>query len=158
MVKIKKRGQNQYISWILIFGMVIGLSFLLYNWTIQQTEQRAEEIEERTDPLACEQIGISVDGSCQDFKSVKLNITNTNNNEVQGFILRSVGLYPEDEDYIQTSTIFEKISPGYTEKITVLKQGTLSQITIIPIANKNNKNVYCEEQAVIKQQGDLKQC
>ena len=158
MVKIKKRGQNQYISWILIFGMVIALSFLLYNWTIQQTELRTEEIEERTDPLACENIRISVEGSCQDFRSVKLNISNTDNNEVYGFILRKVGLYPEDDDYIQTSTVLEKISPGYTEKFTVLKQGTLSQITVVPIVRRNNKNVYCEEQSVTREQGDLKQC
>lgn len=158
MIKIKKRGQSQYISWILIFGMVIGLSFLLYNWTIEQTEIRTEEIQERTDPLACENIGISINGICQDFRSIKLNITNTNNNEVQGFILRNVGLYPEDDDYIQTSTVLEKISSGYTEKFTVLKQGTLSQVTIIPIARKNNKNVYCEELAVTKNQGDLGQC
>ncbi len=138
--------------------MVIALSFLLYNWTIDQTQLRTEEIEERTDPIACENIGISVEGSCQDFRSVKLNITNTDNNEIYGFILRKVGLYPEDDDYIQTTTVFEKISSGYTEKFTVLKQGTLSQITIVPIVRRNNKNVYCEDQSVTKEQGDLKQC
>jgi hypothetical protein len=158
VIKILKRGQNQYISWILIFGMVVALSFLLYNWSIQQAQDRTAEIEKRTDPLVCEQIGISIDGVCQDFRSIRLNISNTNNYEVVGFVMRSVGLYPEDDDYIQTKTHMESISPSHIEQFTVLKQGTLSQIKIIPLANKNNKNIYCEDQSIVKEQEDLKQC
>ncbi len=138
--------------------MVIALSFVLYNWSVQQAEQRTQEIEERADPLVCDQIGISVDSSCQDFKSVKLNISNTDNYEVAGIELRMLGLYPEDDDYLQTKRVVENIIPGHTEKFTILKQGTLSQVAVVPLAKRNNKLIYCEEQAVVREKGELKQC
>ena len=154
----QKRAQNQYLSWILIFGMVVALSFLLYNWSIEQATERTEELETRTDPLVCSELGISIDGSCQDFKSIKLNITNSNNVEVIGFILRTVGLYPEDDDYLQSKVIYDKIKSDNTKKFTILKKGSVSQITVVPIAKRNKKNIYCEEKAVIKEEGDLQQC
>ena len=155
---MKKRGQNQYMSWILIFGMVIALSFVLYNWSISQARERTEEIETRTDPLVCEQLGISVESACQDFKSIKINITNTKNVEIDSLLIRTAGLYQEEDDYLETNIISEKIRPGETKKLVILKKQTISKITIVPIAKRKNKDVYCEEQAIEKEQGELTQC
>jgi len=155
---MKKRGQNQYMSWILIFGMVIALSFVLYNWSINQARERTEEIETRTDPLVCEQLGISVESTCQDFKSIKVNITNTKNVEIDSLLIRTAGLYQEEENYLETNIISEKIRPGETKRIVILKKQTISKITIVPIAKRKNKDVYCEEQAIEKEQGELTQC
>ena len=152
----QKRAQNQYISWILIFSMVIGLSYVLYNWSIDQATQRVEEIEDRTDPIVCNEVGLSIDGVCQDFRSLKLNLTNSNNVEITGFVVRTVGLYSDEDNYLESNTITNNIKSGSSKKLTILTKGTVSQLTIVPIAKRNNKNIICEERSVAK--NDLKQC
>jgi len=158
MYKISKKAASEYISWVIVLGMVIALSYLLYTWSIQQAQKTGEELEKRTDPLTCAEVGITVNGACQTFRTLELNITNTNNLEVKGFLLRTVGLYPEDFDYVDSETVYHEILPGDTEKISILNMATLSQIQLIPIVKKNNKEIQCEEQAVKKEKKDLKQC
>jgi len=154
----KKKGQNQYISWILIFGMVVGLSFLLYNWSIDQAKEQSEDLKSRTDPLICSQVGLNIIGSCQTFRSVELNVSNVNNYEIVGVLISTVGLYPEDDDYLDTKYVEYKIKPGKNEQLSILKKGTLSQIKVIPVALKGIKQIYCEDQSVTKGIGELKQC
>ena len=153
---IGKRGQSQYISWILLFGMAVGISFVLYNWSIEQAQTRSDEIKSRTDPLVCFQVGISINGFCQDSRKLQFNLSNTNSFDVTSFQLRTVGLYADEEDYLYSSVIETRINSGDTEKIVMLKKGTLSQFTIIPIVKRDNKNIYCEEQGISKE--DIKQC
>jgi hypothetical protein len=138
--------------------MILVMSVFLYNWSLQQAKKTGEELEARTDPLVCSEIGISVEGICQDYNHLEINITNTNNLEISGFQLRTVGLYPEDEDYIYSDTLVYNIEPGETEKIIIIKKGTLSQAQIIPYATKNKKNIFCEDQSITKEKNELKQC
>lgn len=151
-----KRGQSQYISWILLFGMVVGISFVLYNWSIEQAQTRSDEIKSRTDPLVCSQVGISIDGYCQDSRKLMFNLTNTNNFDMTSFQLRTVGLYPDEEDYLYSSVIETTLGSGDTEKISILKKGTLSQFTIVPIVRRDGKDIFCEEQGISKE--EIKQC
>ncbi len=151
-----RNAQSQYISWLLIFSMVIGLSYILYNWSIDQASARAEEIEKRSNPVICNEAGISVDGVCQDYKSININITNTNNLDLKGFRIKSLGLYPDEEDYAVSEDIDYEIDPGVSEKISILKKRTVSQITIIPIAQKGKKDILCEDKSIVL--GDIKQC
>lgn len=146
------------MSWILIFGMVIAMSFLLYNWSIEQATARTDELSKRTDPLTCQEIGINVDSTCQTSTTIIMNISNVENHDVAGFIFRSVGIYPEFEGYLESEIVYGELFPGQTEKFILLKKGTLSQIELVPIVAKNNKFVYCEEQTVIKDVGELKIC
>lgn len=144
------------MSWILLFGMVVALSFVLYNWSIEQATTRSEEIKSRTDPLVCSQVGITIKGYCQDSKSLQVNVSNTNNYDVSSIQLRTVGLYPEEDDYLATKIIEFDVLSGDTEKLVTLKKGTLSQFTLVPIATREGKNVICEEQSITKE--DIKQC
>lgn len=153
-----KRAQSQYLSWIMILAMIVAISFLLYNWSLEQARKTGEDLEARTDPLVCSEIGLSVTGICQDFRSLEINVTNTDNLEIEGFLIRTMGLYPEDPDYLESVSIEKRVQPGVSEKIIVLKKGTLSQVTIIPYAKKKNKEIYCEDQAVTKEIEELKQC
>jgi len=146
------------MSWILIFGMVVALSFLLYNWSIEQATSRTEELSKRTDPLTCQEIGISVDGACQTSTTIIMNISNVETYDVEGFIFRSIGIYPDLVDYLDSTIIYIELFPGETEHLILLKKGSLSQIELVPIVTKNNKNIYCEEQTVVKEVGELKIC
>ena len=154
----KRKAQSQYLSWIIIIGMVITISFFLYNWSLQQARQTGESLEARTDPLVCSEIGISIDGICQDQKSIQMNITNTNNLEVSSILVRMTGLYPEDSDYLVSEVVPVNLLPGDSSHLVVLKKNTLSQVNIIPIAKKNRKDIHCEDKALTKEKSELKQC
>jgi hypothetical protein len=155
---VNKKSESQYISWILLLGMTIVLSYFLYNWSLKQAEQTTQQLEKTSDPLVCEELGFSLNGICQDSRVLKLNITNTNNIEITGFIIKATGLYPEDDNYLYSKTIRYKLSPGDSEIIKVMKKMTVSQIEITPYATKNKKDIYCEAQSVKKEKRDLIQC
>ncbi len=154
----QKKGESQYLSWILIFGMIVAISYLLYNWSIDQARKTTEQLEKSTDPLVCSEISISVEGICQTSNTLEINLTNINIMEIEGLVIKTVGLYPEDEDYLDTITVANKLSPGESEEISVLKQGTLSNVELTPYVKKGNKNVYCEDKSVKKEKNELKQC
>ncbi len=122
-----KKGQSQYLSWIIIIAMIVSISFFLYNWSLDQARRTSEELTSQTDPLVCAEVGLSVDGICQSFRSLKINVTNVNTYEIEGFLFRTVGLYPEDDIYLDSEIVYAKISPSDTEKLIVLKKSTLNQ-------------------------------
>ena len=153
-----KRGASQYISWILIFGLVVAISFVLYKWSIDLAQKTGEDLQTRTDPLVCGEVGMVIEGICQDYRSLQMNITNANNLQIDGFLIRTVGLYPEDDDYLDSLTVWQDLRPRDTQTIIALKRGTLSQVEIIPIAVKNKKNIYCESQSVKKEKRELLEC
>jgi hypothetical protein len=138
--------------------MTIAISYLLYNWSLQQARNVSQEIEKTADPMVCDELGFSVESICQNMKTLNFNVTNTNNMDITGFIIKSVGLYPEDNDYLSTSTVDFKVAPGDTERIKVLKKMTLSQVEITPFATRNGKEIYCETQSIKKEKKDLIQC
>jgi hypothetical protein len=77
---------------------------------------------------------------------------------IEGFLIRTVGLYPDDVNYIETLVNFVEIGPGDYKQIETLKKRTLSQVKIIPFTKKNKKNIYCEDQSITKEQDNLMQC
>jgi hypothetical protein len=157
-LKNNKKSESQYISWILLLGMTIVISYFLYNWSIGQAQRTTETIEKTADPLVCAELGFSIEGICQDSRALLFNVTNTNNVEITGFLVKTTGLYPEDSNYLYSKKVEFKVSPGDTERVKMMKKMTLSQVEITPYATKNRKDIYCEEVSVIKEKRDLKQC
>lgn len=153
-----RKAQQQYLSWIIIVAIVVAISFALYRWSIEQARQAGEDIETQTDPIVCSEVGISVKDICQDFRSIRINLTNVNTLDIIGFQIRAVGLYPDEENYLDTRTILVSIIPDDTAKLTILKKTTASQIELIPIAKRNEKNIYCEEQSVLMRKDIIKYC
>jgi uncharacterized protein YpmB len=158
MDKLKKRGASVYISWIIVFALVVGISFFLYNWTLEQAKKTSEDIEARTDPVVCSEVGIAIVDACQTYNTLEITLSNVNNIDLEGFLLRTVGLYPEDNDYLDSQVVYAKIRSHDTDKIITLKKRTLAQIEVVPIVNRNNKNIYCEGHSVKKEKGELLQC
>lgn len=156
--KILRKGQSEYISWILVLGLVVVLSFFLYNWSIQQAQKTSEELEKSTDPITCSDAGFTIESICQNYRTLNINISNTKSRELKGFLVKMVGLYPEDPDYLYSATHFVTIPAGDTERVNILKRGTLGQIELTPIVGKNKKDIYCEEQSVKKEKEDLIYC
>jgi len=157
-IKINKRAQSQYITWMIIISIVIGMSYIFYTWAVKQATTSGEAIEKQADPVVCGNVGITMAGMCQDSNELRMNISNTNNLMLTGINIKTLGLYPEDEAY--TSTIFTStnIKSGETDKIIILKQGTLNQIKITPVTYRNGKNIYCEEKTIMFEKEDLNHC
>jgi hypothetical protein len=154
---MNKRGDNQYISWILIFGVVVALSYVLFNWSVQQATDAKEQLEEQSDPIVCSETGISVSGSCQDEHSIKFNLTNTENKEVVGLLIRMVSLYPEEKQP-EDMVLMRSISAGFSERISILSGDTVQQIKVIPIVYRDERKITCEEKAVVREVSFLRQC
>ncbi|MEM3374350.1 MAG: hypothetical protein QXE31_03960 [Candidatus Woesearchaeota archaeon] len=156
MKKAMKKAESQYISWILIFGMVIMISYFLFNWTMEQAKKTAEQIETTADPLICEDIGFSLNGICQKGNKLFFNVSNTNTMIIEGFVVKTEGLYPEDKNYLNSINVLKNVQPTYSEEFFVFKKGTLKSVELMPFAKKSNKYVYCEQKSVKK--SDIKQC
>ena len=150
------KAQSQYISWILIVGLIVAISYFLYSWSIQQAEIASSNIESSADPLICSAIGISVDGICQNYNSLEINVTNVNELKLEGFIIHTIGLYPETDNYLDSDTVFYEIEPQDSERLLILKSGTIGQVELVPFTTKNKKYIYCDEQAIIKE--NIVQC
>jgi len=148
---ILRKAQSQYISWVLILAMIMGISYLLYNWSINQAQKTSENLVSRTDPIICSEVGIFLNGICQSFSTLKLNVTNSKTLDIEGLQIRTIGLYSEDQDYLDTMNVEHKIITGDQENIEVIKTGTLSQVKIIPFVKKKNKNIYCEDKSIKKE-------
>ena len=154
---MNRKADNQYISWILIFGVAVALSYVLYSWSIQQATDTQEQLLEQSDPIVCAETGISVTGSCQDERSIRFNVTNSENKEITGLLVRMVSLYPEDRQPDDTM-ITGSIRSGFSEKLTILSADTAQQIKIIPIVDREGRRITCEEKAVIREMNNLRQC
>ncbi|MEM2139320.1 MAG: hypothetical protein QXM96_04175, partial [Candidatus Woesearchaeota archaeon] len=154
--KAKKKAESQYISWILIFGLVIMLSYFLFNWTIEQAKKTTEQIELISEPLICNEIGFSLEGVCQKGNRLYLNITNTNILKIEGFNLKLISLYPESKNYLQNYNILKIVEPEKSEKFFIMKKGTIRNMEIMPFVKKNNKYVYCLEKIIKKE--NIKSC
>lgn len=151
-----QRGQSAYVSWVIVLGLAVVISFFLYSWSMEQARKSAESIELSSDPVICSEIGVKIDGICQSHRSLVFNATNTKNYEIAGFLLRNVGLYPEEPEYLSSKVVLIDIGTDRTERVEVLKQGTFSQAKIIPLAKKGRSYVHCESQAAVSE--EIKQC
>lgn len=148
MKKLKKKSESQYISWVLIFGLMIMLSYFLFNWTMEQAKKTSEQIESYADPLVCSEVGFSIEGMCQNSNKLIFNVSNNNLLEINGFIIKTIGLYPEDNNYLGKIEILKYLYPNDKEEINVLKNNLIKSAEIVAITKKGKKYVYCEEKFV----------
>jgi len=153
-----RKAQSQYISWIIIIAMVVAISYFLYDWTLSQAQKTTDDISVSTDPLDCSGLKFQIEGICQSFNSLKFNITNIKTQNIEGFQVRTLGLYPDEPGYVDEDMVYTSLSPGITEKMTILKTRTLSLAKFVPVTKKENRLIFCEDQSVVKEINELKTC
>ena len=145
-MKIKtKKGVSTYLAWVLIMAFVVTLSTLMFSFMTTQVKTHTEEIEQRTDLSKCDMTGFSITSFCQDESSLIFNITNTKNNEISGLKIQLFDLY----DISSQNKINISIKPSDSEKILVLKHGTLLQAEIIPKMDNEEREYYCDSSKII---------
>lgn len=144
MIKTKK-GVSVYIGWVLIMAFMVALSTLMYSFMTSQVKTQTEQIESRTDLTRCDQTGFSVTSFCQDDSSLIFNITNTKNTKITGLKIQLFDLYDEGAQVEITMTI----KASDSEKISILKHGTLQQAEIIPKTSNQDRTFYCDSSKTI---------
>lgn len=138
---MRKKGDSQLISWVLLVGFVIGLATIVTMWVKNTAEQTTQQqIEQAEQELRCAETALNVAIECTTApKDVK--ITNTGKFTIQkvkfrqGDILEDVArsIVPQ-----QTETLNTKIDP-------------FQEFDILPIISINGKEVVCATRKVIYQ-------
>ncbi|PLW79523.1 hypothetical protein C0585_07300 [Candidatus Woesearchaeota archaeon] len=140
-----KKGVSIYLGWVLLMAFMVSLSTLVYFWMSTHVEEQAEKIVERSDENLCEFTSLSINGFCQDEIFLHLNITNSNDKRIESLKFQLFDLY--DEPMENELTISLKSSGS--ESIKILKHGTLSQAEIIPLIEKDQREILCESSKLI---------
>ena len=140
-----KKGVSIYLGWVLLMAFMVSLSTLVYFWMSTHVEEQAEKIVERADENLCEFTSLSINGFCQDENFLYLNITNSNDKRIDSLKFQLFDLYDEPmENQINTS-----LKSSGSENLKVLKHGTLSQVEIIPLIEKEEREILCESSKLI---------
>ena len=144
--KMNKRAIHIWVSWVLLMAFVIALSALMFEWTTSYTEEKSVELQKRTyDTTECAHIGLNIDYVCQDTTDTQvlyINITNTNDIAVDKLIFRFFDIHDVN---VETKEQTLKLKPGKSERLKILKQGTLKRAEVIPIIFKDDYEVVCRE-------------
>ncbi len=146
MNKANKRGVSLYISWILLMLLAIGLSAMMYSWYNSRTSSSVERLTKESTKEVCNSVGISIKNICQNTQSLTINISNSLDIRVNQLIFNLIDLYDEPETKKLNITIY----PGETEKVEILKQGTMKQVEITPVIFIEDISYLCSNRKVFK--------
>ena len=142
--RIGKKGIETYVGFVLLIGFVVSISVFMYAWINSQVETSTQGIEERADTATCEEVGISIKDICQNTQTLNMNITNVKLLGITQLRFRFFDLYDNTESRSKNITI----RPGDTQRVEVLKQGTLRQAEIIPIIRQDDKIITCTKSMI----------
>lgn len=152
-MKIKtKKGVSLYISWIMIMVLVIVLSATMYNWYGQRAEKTTEVLLEQSAEDVCDSVGIVIEDLCQNTQTLNINISNKNDIKVNQLVFGLIDIYNDPE----TKKINITIYPGETEHIELIKQGTLYQVDVTPVAVTDGITNVCSNSKIFK--NNIVQC
>lgn len=140
----KKKGLESYISWVLLLGLTVALSVFMFSWINSHAESSVEDMEERADTSACDDAGLSLKGICQNTQTLNMNITNIRELAISRINFRFFDLYDNQDSRSLNITI----RPGDTERIEIIKQGTLKQAEIIPVITLENSIITCKKSMI----------
>jgi len=131
-----KRGQAEFIGWVLLIGFAVVLAAFVGNWVIQQARETAEGmVDMTTKDLKCADVSISISFvTCEEGKVLKIGMVNTGY-----FTIQKVACYT-GKSY--TTHKFEDFKPGKTK--------TLSYpcASVVPIIEVDSKTIGCSEKQV----------
>ncbi|MBD3203261.1 hypothetical protein GF327_03135 [Candidatus Woesearchaeota archaeon] len=148
-----KKGVSVYVSWIIVIAIVVSLSFIMYQWTLDRVKSKNQELNTRSDLALCEQVAVNIDGICQNPQILNINITNTKNIKIDRLVFRLVDIYGNSQNREEEVNIY----PGEKEiNSAVLKQGTLSSARIIPVIIQDQTYILCQSASIEKQ--NIDQC
>jgi archaellum component FlaF (FlaF/FlaG flagellin family) len=143
---MNKRGISVWVSWILLVAFIITISALMFSWITSFTEQKSSELRERVNDISeCSSVSINIDSVCQDVSTshfIYVNISNNGNIAVDKFIFRTVDLH---ESIVESKEKLFELRPGESERVKLLKQGTIKYFEAIPLVFKDDYEILCSD-------------
>ena len=130
-----RKGQAQFIGWVLLIGFAVVIGAFVGNWMMQQARETTESmIEMTTKDIKCIDVNIDVSSvNCQGNNVISFDVVNTGY-----FTIKKLACY-KDGEY---STPEFELKPGKTE--TLIK----SCDSIVPIIEVDSKFIGCSEKQI----------
>jgi hypothetical protein len=144
-----KRGVALWLSWVLMVAFLVALSVFMFRWTSNYTQYHVNTLEQISDTSECDTVGISVDSVCQNTQVLNINLTNRNNLKIDQVVINIYDIYMET---VQTKTKNITLSPGKSESIQMIKQGTTRQVEITPVFFTDTNVVHCNQKTALSDQ------
>jgi len=146
MIFLNKRGVSVWISYVLLTALVVALGFLVMTFSRDSTQETVDDIVQRGDALRlCGVSGVDVRDLCQSTLGLSMNVTNTNDVKVVGVWARMFDIYGDPQVSSRNVTIL----PQKTLELSMLKQGVVAKVEIIPMIEKGDKLIRCQSRAVV---------
>lgn len=145
MIFKNKKAIAGWISWVLVIGMGVMLSILVYYWMVERTNASTEEMQTLVyDSSECSAVGINIDAVCQDTQALYMNLSNTDNLAVNALFFRMLTIFGD----VGNKEINITIKAGRTEMLTVIKDGTIKRLEVTPVTEAGQKRIVCSAQTI----------
>ncbi|RLE38146.1 hypothetical protein DRJ17_04845 [Candidatus Woesearchaeota archaeon] len=137
-----KKAISEYISWVLLILIVVTIAVIVATFVQRFSEKSVSNIQTSVSVEECNFVSVSVPGLCQKPLSLYINITNNNLITITELKFRLVYLNNSTDNQRKIITII----PGDTKELELLTQEIIKKLDIIPVFQKENKRIICEEQ------------
>ncbi len=146
MIVLKnKKAMAEWISWVLVIGLGVLLSIVVYYWMVERTNVSTEQMQTVVyDSSECSSVGINIDAVCQDTQVLYINLSNTDNLAVNALFFRMLTIFGD----VSSKEINVTIKSGRTEALAVIKEGTLKKLDVLPVTMAGQKRVVCSARAI----------
>lgn len=140
-----KKALAGWISWVLVIGLGIMLSIMVYYWLVERTNASTEQMQTIVyDSSECSAVGVNIDAVCQDTQALYMNLSNTDNLAVNALFFRMLTIFGD----VSSKEINITIKAGRTETITVIKGGTIKRLEVTPVTESGQKRIVCSAQTI----------
>lgn len=144
-----KRGVALWLSWVLMVAFLVAISVFMFKWTTNYSKYHADTLEEISDSVECDSVGLSIDAVCQTTQLLTINVTNRNSLQIDQVVLNIYDIYMEN---VQTKKKNVSISPGKSDTIQIIKQGTTRQIEVTPVFFSEKHIIHCNQKTALSDQ------
>lgn len=134
-----KKGISQWLSWVLLVVLAVILSVAVFKWASGVVRDRSNDLVRLYDNEECETTSIRIENACQDTQTLYMNITNNNEQRVNGLLFRLFDVFKQPDVREKNLTLY----PGRSETVRVLKQYSVKNVEVIPVVRTDENIIVC---------------
>jgi hypothetical protein len=140
-----KKAIAAWISWVLLVGFTVAIGMLVMRFMTGYAHKTMEELVERDNQIGlCDAASVNVKDICQNTQVLNINVSNNGNLRVDELLFRMVDIYGAPQTAYKNQTI-------NTEKVlsvSVVKQGVVRHVEIMPVVQEGRKRYVCQNKKV----------
>ncbi len=149
---ISKKAQGEFVAYVLLIGMAVGLAVLVGRWSIGQSQSASESFVTQSEmEQTCSQITISGYVDCASGSSNKIKISNrgyltVNKLRIQGS--ECSGASTEEDIDPENGLPAEGLKPGKTLDNSITVSDSCKYGLILPMIKIKDQDVGCIEKRI----------